>query len=374
MRTSQLSSAQADLLETSKSSPSPTLFTVATFLSLPTSIYRTSATSIPSLVASYLVAKPLWWAMEQLGIAGEEGLLSSSTSRRSTTAWHGDYVLVHLVEKATDVILAKRRASSVLATETLYTFEGFRKAFCLSDDDTTVDAMLGELDAKMILRYLERDKGLVTVDNGVRILTTKSHSLITAQIIKFFDKDAAPETRKITAVDAGILELKTAVANLHSQVDGIAQRKEQWVTHSLSHRPRTHAASRCTEKAAEAVKRNQRNIALSYLRTRKQLEELLERRLSSLANLEGTLITVEAAAGDIEVRALITSPSRCIYDSTRFLPPSSPRRLPCEQSFHILPSREIRWSGRWMQWRRRMQMPKNWMRRFDLVVRLRILM
>lgn len=44
-------------------------------------------------------------------------------------------------------------------------------------------------------------------------------------------------------------------------------------------------------------------MAMSYLRVRKQLQALLPKRLASLDNLEGTLISVEAAAGDIEVSA-----------------------------------------------------------------------
>jgi len=41
---------------------------------------------------------------------------------------------------------------------------------------------------------------------------------------------------------------------------------------------------------------------MSYLRSRKQLEDLLSKRLGALDNLDGTLIRVEAAAGDVEVR------------------------------------------------------------------------
>ncbi len=42
-------------------------------------------------------------------------------------------------------------------------------------------------------------------------------------------------------------------------------------------------------------------MALNYLRSRKLLEDLNNKRLTSLTTLESTLISVEAAAGDIEV-------------------------------------------------------------------------
>lgn len=41
---------------------------------------------------------------------------------------------------------------------------------------------------------------------------------------------------------------------------------------------------------------------MSYLRSRKQLEDLLNKRLGALSTLESTFISVEAAAGDVEVR------------------------------------------------------------------------
>jgi charged multivesicular body protein 7 len=46
-------------------------------------------------------------------------------------------------------------------------------------------------------------------------------------------------------------------------------------------------------------------MALNYLRSRKQLEELSNKRLNSLNTLESTLLSVEAAAGDIEVRLVM---------------------------------------------------------------------
>jgi len=42
-------------------------------------------------------------------------------------------------------------------------------------------------------------------------------------------------------------------------------------------------------------------MALSYLRSKKQLEELLVKRLGSLETLQGVLMKIENAANDIEV-------------------------------------------------------------------------
>ena len=58
---------------------------------------------------------------------------------------------------------------------------------------------------------------------------------------------------------------------------------------------------RRTEKASSALKQNRKEIALSHLRARKQLEDILVKRSKALENLESTLWTVEHAAGDVEV-------------------------------------------------------------------------
>ncbi|KAF9075127.1 hypothetical protein BDP27DRAFT_1415505 [Rhodocollybia butyracea] len=239
------------------------LLSLSTFLSLPSSLHATKSESyltvIPSLFLSYVVAKPLWWVLEQVGVVGEDSLAISVSSTfssfgsgasKSDTRWYGP-------------------------ADALYTFDSFRREFaeCLNLDET---ASMGELDMKVILRYLERDKGVVVVDDGV---------------VKFVEDDED----EITAVDRGILELKTAVANLRAQIEGI-HRKMDLYLHGESWR------SSETEK--------HKSIALCYLRSKKQLDELLSKRMGALGGLEGTLIQVEGAAGDIVVYEL-NHPDRC---------------------------------------------------------------
>lgn len=61
------------------------------------------------------------------------------------------------------------------------------------------------------------------------------------------------------------------------------------------------------DKVSYALRRKQKEVALSHLRTRKLLEDILRKRLSSLDTLESTLIRVETAAGDVEVRISVAS-------------------------------------------------------------------
>ena len=57
----------------------------------------------------------------------------------------------------------------------------------------------------------------------------------------------------------------------------------------------------CTAKATAALQQKRKPAALSYLRSRKQFEDLLNKRLGSLSTLESTCRAVEAAAGEIGV-------------------------------------------------------------------------
>ena len=71
------------------------------------------------------------------------------------------------------------------------------------------------------------------------------------------------------------------------------------MTTSLTAVSRSRAA-----KITDQLRRKQREMALTYLRSRKQLEGLLSKRLRSLETIQSTLLQVESAAGDIEVRQL----------------------------------------------------------------------
>ncbi|KIK08216.1 hypothetical protein K443DRAFT_85634 [Laccaria amethystina LaAM-08-1] len=241
-------------LHTSKS-----LIQVSDFLNAKVSIYDPGW--LPMRIAAYLVGKPLWWALEQIGIIGEEG---SKSHQHTDTGWWGDYVIVSLMERAADAVEEKQRERMGGPGEALYTTQSFRLTFTevLGVDD----GVWREIDTKVLLRFLERDRVVIVTDNDT---------------IKFVD-GAGSST--ITVVDRGILELKTAVHNLRAQVDALHFKIDD-----------------CTRKASSALQQKRKPLALSYIRSRKHLEDLLSKRLGSLSTLEATLITVEAAAGDVEI-------------------------------------------------------------------------
>ncbi|KAF8911959.1 hypothetical protein CPB84DRAFT_1760878 [Gymnopilus junonius] len=225
---------------------------------------------LPARIAAFVVGKPLWWALEQVGLIGEEGLLSSGSRKypHKDTSWWGDYVFISIVEKAADAVIEKQELTAVDRGDFLFTFESFRSKFSgvAGGDESHA---LRETDANVLIKYLERERGVIVIDK---------------EIIKFVDKSASLEERTITAVDRGILELKSAIHNLGAQVEAIQSKIEE-----------------CTRKASSALQQKRKPAALNYLRSRKHLEDLLHKRLASLGTLESAFITVEAAAGDVEI-------------------------------------------------------------------------
>lgn len=107
----------------------------------------------------------------------------SKSSSASDARWYGDYVLFSLVERAGEKVIEIQDEKMGLGSpaDALYTFESFRKEFaCCVGSEEEADSGSGsmsELDMKVLLRYLEREKGVVVVDNGVRFQKLSSFGL-----------------------------------------------------------------------------------------------------------------------------------------------------------------------------------------------------
>lgn len=72
-------------------SSSGVVINLPTFQTSTQSIYYTG--SLPLRVASYLVSRPLWWALEQLSIVGD-----GESEEKRWKKMQGDYVVVPLLE------------------------------------------------------------------------------------------------------------------------------------------------------------------------------------------------------------------------------------------------------------------------------------
>ncbi|PIL23990.1 hypothetical protein GSI_13741 [Ganoderma sinense ZZ0214-1] len=222
---------------------------------------------LPYRIASVVVGKPLWWALGQLGVVDNHGAAFGDSG--TTERWkkiRGDYVSVGLLESATERILERQREkSSGHVADELYNVETFRAEFASVAFE---DAPLSGLDLKVVLKFLERDKSAVVVRG---------------EVIKFVDEGTA-HASEVTTVDTGILALKTSVEKLQAQIDNIQQRIDD-----------------TTRQVSDALHLKRKEIAMTRLRARKQLEEVLKKRLGSLEVLHSTLLRIETSAGDIEI-------------------------------------------------------------------------
>ncbi|EGN93262.1 hypothetical protein SERLA73DRAFT_97977 [Serpula lacrymans var. lacrymans S7.3] len=234
------------------------LISVSQYLSASQSIYE--STWSPLKVTSYVLGKPLWWALQQLDIVQSEDSKSDGDMWKKV---EGDYVVLWLLERAANVVEVIHAEKSTTIADCLFTFDSFRKyvrAELLSG------VSLSELDTKVLLKFLERERGVIVCDDDV---------------IKFVHSG---KDKRVTTVDRGILELKSAVEHISAQIDDIQEK-----------------ISLASSKISTALREKRKNVALSHLRSKKQLEDLLEKRLGSLDMLRSTMIRVEAAAGDIEI-------------------------------------------------------------------------
>jgi len=82
----------------------------------------------------------------------------------------GKYVVLSLVERAADTIIAVQRSKSgVSLADTLYSFDSFRAKYASS---ALADAILSDVDLRVVIKYLERDRKLIAVDQDVRRVTS----------------------------------------------------------------------------------------------------------------------------------------------------------------------------------------------------------
>lgn len=116
---------------------------------------------LPYRIASFVIGKPLWWALEQLELVKSEDSYTESEMWKRVT---GEYVFLALVERAADAVGRVREGSGGSHAEDLFDFDGFRKEF---GGKVHPGGVLSEVDIKVLVKFLERDRHMVVVDKEV---------------------------------------------------------------------------------------------------------------------------------------------------------------------------------------------------------------
>ncbi|KAG9043382.1 hypothetical protein FS837_009678 [Tulasnella sp. UAMH 9824] len=180
--------------------------------------------------------------------------------------YKGDYVVLSILKQAADTIIARQKSKPPGFTESLYTRQSFQAEF---ESVALKGATLSQLDVDVVLKYLERDVRVVIVQKNA---------------VKFVEPgDAEAIAEGITEVDFGVLEMKTTLQELADQISEIE--------HQIQER---------LDKIGEHLRRGSKNIALTYLRSKKQLEELLAKRLNTQETFQTVLNKIESVATEVE--------------------------------------------------------------------------
>lgn len=220
------------------------------------SIYR-SKWAIPSL------GEILGWGLKQLGL----GFHAKSDGKR--------VVVLGNLEEAGNAFEARTKGQRS-RVDRIWSVGAFKEEFrdLLSLDK---DKELSNADFDVLLRFLQRDKGLVSWDGETVKLRAKG------------------EADAITTEDASIANLKTLIADLGVQTKILEGRVDELgIT------------------AKKAVGKKNRVAALSALRSKKLAETTLTKRHATLAQLEEIFASIEQAADQVELVRVMEGSSRVL--------------------------------------------------------------
>ncbi|WFD21221.1 hypothetical protein MCAP1_003482 [Malassezia caprae] len=210
-------------------------------------------------------------ALRAIGAPAWRWLTASDESTSDEALWpavQGAWVVVANVERAAQQYLATLPPHRTL----------FESVVSRAEVQARVSDMvpgLGETDMAVLLTHLERDRHAIAVEGDV---------------VKLLHGRA--DTRGIGEQERGIHATKQAHAQLTRQVDELRARID---------RAQAQAADALRSKAP-------RSVATSYLRTKKQLEDMLAKRVGALETVSALLLQMEQATGDADIlRAYETS-------------------------------------------------------------------
>ncbi|WWC59757.1 uncharacterized protein I303_102319 [Kwoniella dejecticola CBS 10117] len=234
----------------------------------------------PSLTSRF-IGKPLWWAMSQLNPFGS----SSEKVDKEETLWsrYGkgkEYVHIPLLEQSASAFTGHLSKNPILSyTDALYDLEAFREQYsevCFPSISSSKKLPAGThklsvRDIEVLVKWLHRDCGVIVTDGLV---------------VKVLDADQIASDHPISEADRGVISVINAQRKVEKQIIGI----EEQITQSQ-------------EKAKKQLAKGQKTAALSYLRSKKQLEDLLTKRIASSEQLGAVIRSIDQAKGDVEIMA-----------------------------------------------------------------------
>ena len=123
--------------------------------------------SLPYRIASYVVTKPLWWALEQMNIVDSSDGVGTMSETSLWRKVQGPHIVMKNVNNAADLVEAYLdKVAGTSAANSLYTYDSFAKEVCQSGAGIS----LSESDVKVLVRFLERDRNVLVTRKDVSCL------------------------------------------------------------------------------------------------------------------------------------------------------------------------------------------------------------
>ena len=250
------------------------LVSVDEFLSSKSSIYASRDSWLPSPWSI------INWSLRTVGISSA----SSGWTEQGNKLKAGEFVVMTNVEKLAENVERRQREHEQNATGSLSGRLWSRDEFVKSLDlaaQLNGTSTLADTDLKILLRYLERDKQIISYND---------------RVVKFKTPSAA-RPDPITHQDITIISLNTLINNMTAQCADLTTR-----------------ISRLNAKAALSVKSSNRISALALLRSKRLAESALKQRGDTLTQLEETLAKIEQAATQVEIVQVMQSSATVLKD------------------------------------------------------------
>ena len=123
-------------------------------------------------LASSVAVGSLTWALSQLGISSSDEDDLDDANTKDWSKAQGDWVCWKALEEAADRIIEEHYQKSLLSSvDSLYTRQGFEDELCsvaakMWNPNST---KLGTADVQALLKHLERDRQVISMDKQVRL-------------------------------------------------------------------------------------------------------------------------------------------------------------------------------------------------------------
>ncbi|EIW70984.1 hypothetical protein TREMEDRAFT_67523 [Tremella mesenterica DSM 1558] len=247
----------------------PTLHSLNHFLSSQAPLLQ------PPSLSRRFIGTPLWWILNQLNPFNSGEMESEGSLWKR---YKGDYVHLGLLQQVTSAFISYIRSHPPTTyTESLHSTKSFIVTFsviCIPKTwkkipDGEAEDKLSDQDMKVLLKWLERDCGVLVTDG---------------EVIKILSESQTGES--ITEADRGTLQVLTTLRKVDEQVEKLEEEIQL-----------------CQEKAKKHLSSGQRTLAISRLRSKKALEDVLEKRLGAGEQLRAVVRSVDQAQTDVEVMA-----------------------------------------------------------------------